>query len=89
MVKILEEPKDIRLKISDRLHRKIKEVSAVVGKSTDVLMRDFLEESANIVLSGNVIEVDAPIGKLETVQVTTLLDSVQSGGPGFDEANDR
>jgi len=51
--------KDIKLKISDRLHGKIKEASAVVGKSTDVLMREFLEESADIVLNGNFLEVDA------------------------------
>jgi len=50
--------KDLKIKVSDALYNKIKDASVVVGKSTEATVKEFLEESADVVLSGNVIEVD-------------------------------
>jgi len=50
--------RELKLKINDDLYRKIQDASAVVGKSTDATIIEFLEDSADIVLTGSVIEID-------------------------------
>ena len=47
-----------QIKISDKLYKKINDASFVVNKSMDAMVREFLDESADVVLSGNVFEID-------------------------------
>ena len=48
----------IKIKISDRLHRKLRDASNVVGASTDLIIRELLEQGADFVLGGSILEVD-------------------------------
>ena len=49
---------DIKIRISDRLHRKLRDASNVVGASTDLIIRELLDQGADFLLGGSILEVD-------------------------------
>jgi hypothetical protein len=50
--------KNLSVTVSSELYDRIREASAVLGKSTDATVEEFLQDGTDIVLNGRLIEIN-------------------------------